>query len=664
MLPTLLVLGLVFGLGGAGEFPAISKRALAESQPNGSAANTARSAPTVNVQLVCDSIQATKTKGCAFAEYVELSSPPKYYLREDATLQLNFSGSSPANSYCHYDGVANRFAHITQRIDGELTYFTLYDHTTEPNNCLWDYQCSPGDGTSSCSITIDDPVSICSGLLPAQCPPLPPGATNDCSEPWDPCNKWDCWFGSYNCNTGCIIGTNCSDGVDVITETEWFYNAPCNAGEHNDDGVGMSGYWVLSEEYTTAQLIQDAIDQLPSYPGTWDGTCSAYANTDVSEYSRTLRRFKYKFMYPAATERFTIFWVERFTPDDGSPPTDTPYSQTQDIGDTESDVFGPPPDPTSNGTITIEDVVAIQIVPAAGVAGVLGDMVTSNNGNTGENHFVSPPNLVTPGVAYLTFQAQGVDATQFANLYQWDGGRPVSGDPLSVRVARTSAEKTVLRILRKADGQEMAKLNVWIVSATPTPQKLAKKIARTVANTTISVGYSFTWVVAPAEILTGEHPALEGFATVAAPGGTNSCGFNLAGGVREEWDNSRQIRGVITNPNSLPLHCEDWLSTEFPNSNVEGNDDIQQGDETNNPYGNGGILTGRDPPFRQWSNNIGAPGNTIEEDLHFQEFVRLQIGGFWYRISAWQLWRADFKFIKPIGTSLWQDNGSDSYLNQ
>src|ERR1051325_1010096 len=219
MLPTLLVLGLVFGLGGAGGKPAISKRALAESQPNGSAANTARSAPTVNVQLVCDSIQATKTKGCAFAEYVELSSPPKYYLREDATL-LNFSGSSPANSYCHYDGVANRFAHITQRIDGELTYFTLYDHTTEPNNCLWDYQCSPGDGTSSCSITIDDPVSICSGLLPAQCPPLPPGATNDCSEPWDPCNKWDCWFGSYNCNTGCIIGTNCSDGVDVITETE------------------------------------------------------------------------------------------------------------------------------------------------------------------------------------------------------------------------------------------------------------------------------------------------------------------------------------------------------------------------------------------------------------------------------------------------------------
>ena len=600
MLAALVVLGLIFGLGPAGEIGVSSKPLLAQAQPNRYAANQIRLTDlTTSVQLACDSISVSKSK-CWVVPYGASTGARDYVDGTQHYSQLNWNCDTP-----------------------HTTFSSPTDSTKAYRKAVTTWTNCPGTPTQDFvfSQELDTPcnyIETCSG--------------SSCFTPEGVCE---------------------GDAVGYISKT-------CNAN------LGWTGYasgtTVLSDEYTTQELIQNTIAALPPYPGTFAGTCSGYGNLSSDETSYTIRRFKYKFTFPTATQSFTINWLERFTPDGGGSPTDTVKWERISIGATESSVHEPP-DPSSNGTVTIEDVVAVQIVPGAGVAGVLGDMVPSNNGNEGENHFVSPPNLVTPGGNYLTFQAEGVSATEFEN-FQWDGGQAVSGDLLKRRVARTSAAKTVLRILRKADRQEMAKLNVWIVSATMIPEKLQKRITPTLSLTAISIGYSFTHVIAPAEILTGEHPALEGAQTVAAPGATNSCGFSLAGGVNRKWDNSRQIRGVISNPNSLPLRCEDWLNSEFPDSNIEGNDDANLTGETNNPYANGGVLTGRDPAFRYWSNNIGAPGNTIEEDLHFREFTRLQIGSLWYRISGWQLWRADFKFIKAVDSSRWQDNGSDSYLDQ
>lgn len=111
---------------------------------------------------------------------------------------------------------------------------------------------------------------------------------------------------------------------------------------------------------------------------------------------------------------------------------------------------------------------------------------------------------------------------------------------------------------------------------------------------------------------------------------------------------------------SLP---DEDLNPSFPD-NVVGNDDsdVNEQNETNNPYTDNGVLTGFDRPVRYWSNAIGNPGDVIEEDLNFREFVRLNVGSTWYRISPYYAWRADFKFKKAVNGSVWQDNGSSVTL--
>lgn len=62
----------------------------------------------------------------------------------------------------------------------------------------------------------------------------------------------------------------------------------------------------LSNEYTTAMLVSNTITALPPYPGTFTGTCSAYRNLSSDETSYNIRRFRYKFTFPAATQPFVI----------------------------------------------------------------------------------------------------------------------------------------------------------------------------------------------------------------------------------------------------------------------------------------------------------------------------------------------------------------------
>jgi hypothetical protein len=70
----------------------------------------------------------------------------------------------------------------------------------------------------------------------------------------------------------------------------------------------------LSNEYTTEMLISNTVAALPPYPGTFTGACSAYRNLSSDETSYSIQRFKYKFTFATATQPFTIYWVERFTP--------------------------------------------------------------------------------------------------------------------------------------------------------------------------------------------------------------------------------------------------------------------------------------------------------------------------------------------------------------
>ncbi len=67
----------------------------------------------------------------------------------------------------------------------------------------------------------------------------------------------------------------------------------------------------LSNEFTTADLISLTVADLPAYPGTWSGSCSAYRELDSDELSYTIRRIKYRFRLPDMTgiTAYTISWV-------------------------------------------------------------------------------------------------------------------------------------------------------------------------------------------------------------------------------------------------------------------------------------------------------------------------------------------------------------------
>ena len=99
----------------------------------------------------------------------------------------------------------------------------------------------------------------------------------------------------------------------------------------------------------------------------------------------------------------------------------------------------------------------------------------------------------------------------------------------------------------------------------------------------------------------------------------------------------------------------------YPTNDVEGNDDRSTADETNDPYLDGGVLTGWDEVGNAVRHSAGVDGNTYELRVYFREFTRLEIAGTWYRISDFYLWRVHLKFIKINGK--WENNGSNKALN-
>src|ERR1043166_3685133 len=83
-LPILFALGVIFSLGRPSEFAATKNRGLGHAPPNAFAPHQTTSAACIDVQLVADSISATKTK-CGYGEFCDISTPPKRYLTQVST---------------------------------------------------------------------------------------------------------------------------------------------------------------------------------------------------------------------------------------------------------------------------------------------------------------------------------------------------------------------------------------------------------------------------------------------------------------------------------------------------------------------------------------------------------------------------------------------------
>jgi hypothetical protein len=96
----------------------------------------------------------------------------------------------------------------------------------------------------------------------------------------------------------------------------------------------------------------------------------------------------------------------------------------------------------------------------------------------------------------------------------------------------------------------------------------------------------------------------------------------------------------------------------YPSDPALGNDDTTTTDpENNDPYTNGGKIDAHDEPTTTMRNSTGANGDTFERRYHFIEFLRLNLGSQWLRISDDYPWRVHFKY-KRVG-GVWTDDGSD-----
>jgi len=203
--------------------------------------------------LICDSIESSQSK-CGYQEWPgHESTPPKMYLRR------TFSGSIINRTY-------------DSGVDCTGTY-------TESVSSYGGY-CEIDSGVN-CGVTLHDGLTI-------------DGVSIGCGDSFaNPCDAVEC--------------------VPVITGTTFTItgdNTCRTASEYYGTAADT-----LSLEYATSDLIANTVAALPAYPGTWDGTCSAYRDLSTDEMTYTVRRFKYKFTLPTMTgcTSYAISWLEGAT---------------------------------------------------------------------------------------------------------------------------------------------------------------------------------------------------------------------------------------------------------------------------------------------------------------------------------------------------------------
>jgi hypothetical protein len=227
--------------------------------------------------LLCDSISASATK-CGHDEFGTPSSPPKKYLVKTQSGGLTDSVYLSGYTY-------------TNTWSGAVTFSRSGCSSSDTRQL--DVTVS---GTCSASISLTG----ASGQIEA-------GAGPNGLQMWD-----------VDCSGSTAVALyGCSGPTVVSTTVKEYASPPCGSAGAGGSTVTLT----LSDEYTTAQLISDVVAALPSYPGTWVGTCSSFRDLESDELTYTIRRFKYKFQLPDLTgfTCYKITWNELFTPAVGSP---------------------------------------------------------------------------------------------------------------------------------------------------------------------------------------------------------------------------------------------------------------------------------------------------------------------------------------------------------
>ena len=179
--------------------------------------------------------------------------------------------------------------------------------------------------------------------------------------------------------------------------------------------------------------------------------------------------------------------------------------------------------------------------------------------------------------------------------------------------------------------------------------------------------------------------------TVPNPATGLPYGAKWSTGAKNKWDISRKVQDVVYNPapnrfdnfSDLTAHARyynlknpfDGVIINWPVDDLAGNDDVADRDpanpsEDNDPYtistnaflAHGlGEVAATDSPVVKAPSSYGHPvGQVYQQLMSFREFLRLQIGGTWFRLSPDLDWGMTLSIV--IGSDgKWQDSGSSSY---
>jgi len=323
---------------------------------------------------------------------------------------------------------------------------------------------------------------------------------------------------------------------------------------------------------------------------------------------------------------------------------------------------------------SVTDIVMVDvntnILKVESVSAVGATKVTTVVGDANISHFVTPKGGAGDTVTLTATITP--DTPETRAQIDWDGATEDANNPLKATVPKDTAAKHEVKIKLAGSGCVCKETRVWVVWSTiattdrPIQYQEPVDVGGFKLGAFISGGYNFTHTIIPATIITdANRPDLTGANITAPPGGNHWTGDPLSGGANHKWDNSRQLRTKKLNPAGIAdtnfTQPPPPSDISYPTDSVEGNDDRGTGDETNDPYSSGGVLTGTDAPGVGIAHAAASNGDTFEWRLHFREFTRLEIEGTWHRISDDYLWRIHLKFKKVTGK--WTNDGSNKALD-
>jgi hypothetical protein len=270
-----------------------------------------------------------------------------------------------------------------------------------------------------------------------------------------------------------------------------------------------------------------------------------------------------------------------------------------------------------------------------------------------------------------------------AAALSWEVAKRNPADPLEATVPGFPEAWHRVRI-KKADGTVLQQVSVWVIWCTITgkpdsnPKSVIERAADGGRALELATRWTFFHWIHPAEVVTQpDRPALQGPKVSPVPqADANLNGVSLDGGATLIWDASRQIKAKTIDPKGIIPKGLIGEQDDYPDDDVEGNDDIHVGDEDNNPYPNrdgryprrpGGpavnpaYLWSSDRPRLELRNAWGAPGDAVERRLHFREFTRVELAGKWFRVSDFFPWRFHMKFRRAAAG--WQNDNSITEAN-